>query len=62
MSIDAEVGRLVRSRMFQVKAQAEAAIRVRATAQLLKDRGYTVRDSGRMMGVSPQRVSQLLAP
>ena len=42
-------------------AQADASARTRAMARLLAEQGYTVRDSGRLIGVSQQRVSQLLA-
>jgi len=42
-------------------AQAEAALSTRAMARRLRDLGYTVRDCGRLMHLSPQRVSQLLA-
>jgi len=42
-------------------AQAEAALSTRAMARQLRDLGYTVRDCGRLMHLSPQRVSQLLA-
>ncbi len=43
------------------RAHVEAAARTRQLARLLKDSGYTARDSGRLMGLSPQRISQLLA-
>lgn len=42
-------------------AQAEAALTTRAMARQLRDLGYTVRDCGRLMQLSPQRVSQLLS-
>lgn len=41
-------------------AQAEASRTLRQTAHLLSSEGYSVRDIGRMLGVSGQRVSQLL--
>lgn len=41
-------------------AQAAAAAASRDLARKLADSGYTVRDAGRILGVSAQRVSQLL--
>lgn len=44
-----------------IDAQARAAARSRAVARKLKDAGLTGADTARVMGVSPQRVSQLTA-
>lgn len=41
-------------------AQEEAALANRRAARELSARGYTVRDIGDLMNVSPQRVSQLV--
>lgn len=41
------------------KAVDDAATKSRAVVAQLKDSGYTVRDIGELLGVSPQRVSQL---
>lgn len=41
-------------------ATADAAAARVAAARALRDRGFTVRDTGELLGVSPQRVSQLL--
>ena len=38
----------------------EAAAAHREAVRILNDRGYTVRDIGTLMDVSPQRVSQLV--
>ncbi len=40
--------------------QGEAAKANRDAALALRSRGYSVRDIGALMGVSPQRVSQLI--
>ena len=41
-------------------AQTAASNSRRLVAKKLKSRGYTVRDAGKLMGLSSQRVSQLL--
>lgn len=61
---DELAGQLQRTKQVSEAAaakQAEASARMRAMAHLLRDQGYTVRDAGRLMDVSSQRVSQLLA-
>ncbi|GAA1538759.1 hypothetical protein GCM10009730_54930 [Streptomyces albidochromogenes] len=42
------------------KAQVSAAAQLRRTAAVLMERGLTGRDIAHVLGVSPQRVSQLL--
>jgi hypothetical protein len=57
-----------RSRIEQVRAaqaaaaeaQAAAASASRGLVRELASEGYTARDAGRLLGVSPQRISQLL--
>lgn len=41
-------------------AEAQASIAMRSAAVRLKEIGLTVRDAGRVLGVSPQRISQLV--
>lgn len=43
------------------KAQLQAAAELRRTAAALKSQGMTGRDIAHVLGVSPQRVSQLLS-
>lgn len=43
------------------KAQLRAAAQLRETARRLREEGLTGRDIARVIGVSPQRVSQLLS-
>lgn len=45
----------------QSRAERAASTSLRETARRLKESGLPVRDVGSIMGVSPQRVSQLLA-
>ena len=54
------------SQARELSAQAAVAMREAGTlnrqvAHQLKSRGLSARDSGRIMGISPQRISQLLA-
>ncbi|WP_164247627.1 hypothetical protein [Streptomyces sp. S4.7] len=42
------------------RAQLQAAVELRETAAALKSQGMTGRDIAHVLGVSPQRVSQLL--
>lgn len=43
------------------QVQAEASLRARGAVWRLKAEGYTVRDTGKLLKLSPQRISQLLA-
>ncbi|SFL17037.1 hypothetical protein [Streptomyces pini] len=43
------------------KAQVRAAAQLRETARRLREAGLTGRDMAQVLGVSPQRVSQLLS-
>jgi hypothetical protein len=43
------------------EAQASASDQSRRTVRALRARGFTVRDCARLLGLSPARVSQLLA-
>lgn len=49
-----------RRRADAEQATADASAAARAAARALSSRGYTVRDIGELMDVSPQRVSQLV--
>ena len=44
-----------------LQAQAQASERSRSTVRALRERGFTVRDCARLLGLSSARVSQLLA-
>lgn len=46
-----------RAALLDAERKAETATKI-AVERLLKD-GYTVRDAGRLLGISPQRVSQI---
>ncbi|HSV67996.1 MAG TPA: transcriptional regulator [Mycobacteriales bacterium] len=54
---DVRQARQARQQATRAQADADAAMR-RAAARLVRS-GLTVRDIGRVLGVSPQRVSQL---
>ena len=58
--LDAEVTAVRRDIREAERALAQAAERSRALARALADKGITGRDVARVLGVSPQRVSQLL--
>lgn len=51
--------RLVAARNAERDATANTRTISAATVQLLRDRGYSMRDIGALLGVSHQRVSQL---
>ena len=51
------VARVARAKMVEAEESAEKAT-VEAAKTLLSQ-GYTVRDAGKLLGISPQRVSQL---
>lgn len=59
--VRAEIDRLREAQAEASEAQARAAKASRDLARRLADSGLTVRDSGRLLGISPQRVSQLLS-
>lgn len=59
--VRAEIQRLREAQAEASEAQARAARASRELARMLADSGLTVRDSGRLLGISPQRVSQLLS-
>ncbi|MFF0150000.1 hypothetical protein [Micromonospora sp. NPDC005203] len=54
-----EVTRARRARSALRKAERSAEEAVAAAAQALLTKGYTVRDAGALLGISPQRVSRL---
>jgi predicted RNase H-like HicB family nuclease len=53
------IQRMRKLQQQQVRLQAEANQLAAGTAARLVERGYTLRDAGRVMGVSFQRVHQL---
>lgn len=59
--LNAQIEESRRLAQVAAEAQARASTRTRETVRELSDRGFTVRDAGRLIGVSPQRVSQLLS-
>lgn len=62
--LDADTLRLIkeaeRTREEAALAQARAAAALAASVQHLRRRGLTVRDAGKLLGLSHQRVAQLL--
>lgn len=58
--LESALAELVRRSDEATRAQEEAARQRRATARALADRRLTGRDIAQLMGVSTQRVSQLL--
>lgn len=49
-------------RKQSIEANAQAAMELRAGVLAMSEDGFTVRDIGRLMGISHQRVHQLLHP
>jgi len=56
-----EVDQARRARTALRRAEESAEQATRAAAELLIKQGYTVRDAGSLLGVSPQRISQITA-
>lgn len=57
--VSVALDRLVAARNAERDATANTRTISAATVQLLRDRGYSMRDIGALLGVSHQRVSQL---
>lgn len=60
--IDTEIAELRSLRAEAAEREARAWQLSRSLARQLKDEGYTVREVAVMLGVSPQRVDQILKP
>lgn len=60
--IDAEIAELRDLRAEAAERETRAWQLSRSLARQLKDEGYTVREVAVMLGVSPQRVDQILKP
>jgi predicted XRE-type DNA-binding protein len=60
--LDAEIREARRAVAEAARAQAEAAAKVREAVRHLTDRHYRQREVAAVLGVSKQRVSQLLKP
>jgi hypothetical protein len=65
VELDKDVESIVESTLAAslkaAQAQAVASEQSRRTVRDLRERGFTVRDVARLLGLSPARVSQLLA-
>ena len=65
VKLDGDVGSIVEATLSAsieaARAQATASERSRQAVRDLRRRGYTVRDCAQLLGISPARVSQLLA-
>jgi predicted RNase H-like HicB family nuclease len=59
--VPGEVTRARRARAKLVEAEQSAERATVEAARALVAKGYTVRDAGKLLGISPQRVSQLTA-
>jgi len=63
VTVEPEVPHEVSHALAQRRAAREAELRAESATALAVDRlieaGFTVRDAGRMLGLSPQRVSQI---
>ncbi|MEU1886994.1 type II toxin-antitoxin system HicB family antitoxin [Micromonospora sp. WMMD987] len=60
--ISAEVAAARQARAKLVEAERSAERATVDAAKTLLEQGYTVRDAGSLLGISPQRVSQLTSP
>lgn len=58
-SVSVALDRLIAARNAERDATANTRAISAATVRLLRDRGYSTRDIGALLGVSHQRVSQL---
>jgi predicted RNase H-like HicB family nuclease len=59
--LPAEVSEALQARAEAKAADERADQATRTAAALLLKKGYSVRDAGRLLGLSPQRVSQITA-
>lgn len=57
--VPAEVAEAVTARDAAKAAEEKAELATRRAAGVLLAKGFTVRDVGRMLGLSPQRISQI---
>jgi hypothetical protein len=58
-TLDAEAAEVRAARIELAERETRVAIRTIALIQDLSARGYSVRDTARLVGVAPQRVSQI---
>lgn len=59
--VPGEVARARKARTELRRAEESAEEATKSAARALLEKGYTVRDAGKLLGISPQRVSQLTA-